>query len=193
MSTVEPPLIRRYAGADWRRLRDIRLEMLADTPLAYVESRSDAEAYDDERWRERAAWADEPHHLGLAVEHDGRWIGLACCAARPDFEDRAFVFSVYVAPGFRARGVADTLFDRVEDWARAEGHRDLFLFVHEDNPRAAAFYRRRGYVPTGAGEPYRLDPTKSELELRLPLGQAIASTMRMSRSAPPSRARRASS
>jgi ribosomal protein S18 acetylase RimI-like enzyme len=184
MEIPEPPyLVRRYGGADWRRLREIRLEMLADTPLAYVESRSAAEAYDDERWRERAAWADEPHHLGLAVVPGGtgRWIGLACCAARPDLGDRAFVFSVYVAPAVRGRGVADQLFDRVEDWAGAEGHRDLFLFVHESNPRAIAFYRRRGYLDTGAREPYRLDPTQSELELRLRLPRTSRVDGRVSR------------
>ncbi|WIB37098.1 GNAT family N-acetyltransferase [Curtobacterium sp. MCJR17_043] len=41
----------------------------------------------------------------------------------------------------------------MEDWARGRGDR-ILLHVHEDNPRAIAFYRRRGFVPTGRLVPY---------------------------------------
>jgi ribosomal protein S18 acetylase RimI-like enzyme len=53
----------------------------------------------------------------------------------------------------------------VEDWARGEGNA-LTLLVHEDNDRAIAFYRRRGYELTGRTVPYNLDPSKNELEMR---------------------------
>jgi ribosomal protein S18 acetylase RimI-like enzyme len=87
-----------------------------------------------------------------------------------DLAERAFVFGVYLAPDLRAHGIADDLFDRVERWVHAEGHHDLHLYVHESNARAIAFYRRRGYTFTGGREPYRLDPTQSELEMRRQLG-----------------------
>lgn len=163
--------IRRYGAGDWRGLRAIRLEMLADTPLAYVESLADARQYTDDEWRARAAWADEPHRLGLTavLTGTGRWIALARCAVFGEFDDRAFVFSVYVAADFRGRGVADQLLDRIEGWAREEGHAALFLYVHQDNARAIGFYRRRGYRFTGDGEPYKLDRSKFEREMRLPL------------------------
>jgi ribosomal protein S18 acetylase RimI-like enzyme len=163
--------IRPYGASDWRQVRDIRLEMLDDTPLAYVETLAGAARHSDGDWRARAAWADEPHRLGLAgvLTGSGRWIALARCAVFDDYGGRAFVFNVYVARDLRGRGVADDLLDRVERWAHEEGHQALFLFVHEDNARAAAFYRRRGYGLTGAREPYHLDPSKSELEMRLPL------------------------
>nr|MYU48324.1 GNAT family N-acetyltransferase [Streptomyces sp. SID7803] len=39
------------------------------------------------------------------------------------------------------------------------------LYVHENNPRAAAFYRRFGFVPTGGESvPMPGDPSARELE-----------------------------
>jgi hypothetical protein len=64
---VDRPLVRRYGAADWRRLGAIRLEMLADTPLAYAETLAAATAYEDDLWRERATQADEPHRLGRSL------------------------------------------------------------------------------------------------------------------------------
>jgi ribosomal protein S18 acetylase RimI-like enzyme len=41
--------------------------------------------------------------------------------------------------------------------------------VHEDNDRAIAFYRRRGYELTSRTIPDNLDPTRNELEKRTAL------------------------
>ena len=78
--------------------------------------------------------------------------------------------SVYVAPGQRGTGLAGRMLDGVIDWARGEAGLDrLHLYVHEDNARAQAFYRRYGFTETGATMPYDLDPAKSEIEMALPL------------------------
>ena len=169
--------IRRFGAADWRRVRDLRLEMLADSPLAYVESLADAKRRTDDEWRARAAWADGPRRLGLAavltavltdvLTDEERWIAQARAGAFADRDNRAYVFNVYVTPGFRGAGVADDLLDHAERWAREQAHPALFLFVHEHNARAIAFYRRRGYQFTDAREPYLYDPSQSELEMRL--------------------------
>jgi ribosomal protein S18 acetylase RimI-like enzyme len=103
------------------------------------------------------------------LRRTGRWIGLACGAVFDDLGGRAFVFSVYITPDLRGRGVADDLLQRVEQWARQEEHPALFLYVHQDNARAVAFYQRRGYQYTDARVAYPLDPSQYELEMRLPL------------------------
>ncbi|MFH8384263.1 hypothetical protein ACH4E7_25510 [Kitasatospora sp. NPDC018058] len=41
--------------------------------------------------------------------------------------------------------------------------------MHEENHRAAAFYRRRGFTYTGGETPYALDPEARILEMALPL------------------------
>lgn len=154
------------AERDWERLRDLRLEMLADSPTAYVESLETALGYDEEDWRFRARRSLEPGSFGVvAVDRAvDRFVGTM--SAFTD-DARTWVVAVYVAPDYRGRtpGVADAMLDRLEDWARAEGRSELFLDVHEDNARAQAFYLRRGYRFTGARRPYELDQTRAELEM----------------------------
>lgn len=43
--------------------------------------------------------------------------------------------------------------------------RMLYLHVHEENPRALAFYERSGYRLTGKVEQYALNPRQRELEM----------------------------
>jgi len=45
----------------------------------------------------------------------------------------------------------------------------LRLEVHADNPRAMAFYRRRGFVETGNRRAYELPPYGDEVEMELRL------------------------
>ena len=42
------------AAGDWEPLRAVRLEMLADTPAAYVESLESAQEQTGGQWRNRA-------------------------------------------------------------------------------------------------------------------------------------------
>jgi GNAT superfamily N-acetyltransferase len=154
--------------ADWERVRDLRLEMLRDTPIAFMETVEAAEANTEEVWRMRANRGTTPDSVQLvAVDDAGRWVGTMS-----GFVDRLEVrgpllVGVFVTAGARGRdaGVADALLDAVEDWARGRGDA-LTLHVHEDNARAIAFYRRRGYDLTGRTIPYNLDPTRNELEMR---------------------------
>ncbi|HEU4628767.1 MAG TPA: GNAT family N-acetyltransferase [Gemmatimonadaceae bacterium] len=56
----------------------------------------------------------------------------------------------YVARPWHGRGVADRLMDAVLDTARARGAATLWLGVWERNPRAIAYYRKRGFVDVGS-------------------------------------------
>lgn len=152
----------------WRDLRTLRLEMLADTPKAFLESLKTARETTDEQWQARIARYTAQGSCALvAIEHgSGRWIGTM--SAFVDVEaDRAWLVAVYVAPAHRGRaaGVADALLDGVERWVRERGRDRLWLLVHEDNPRAHAFYVRRGYEFTGDTTPYALDAGERELEM----------------------------
>ncbi|MCW2778558.1 MAG: acetyltransferase, partial [Frankiales bacterium] len=55
MSTASVPgELRRVVPGDWPVLRALRLEMLQDTPLAFLETHADALARSDDEWRYRA-------------------------------------------------------------------------------------------------------------------------------------------
>ncbi|WP_395297620.1 GNAT family N-acetyltransferase [Kitasatospora hibisci] len=163
--------IERIGTEDWERLRRVRLAQLLDTPTAFMETHARALAFGEDEWRSRAARVNEPGAIGLvAVDEAGEWVGtMISFASGPE---SAVLVGVWVDPEHRGRerGVTDRLLDGVVRWARTEaGARRLVLTVHEDNPRATAFYRRRGFEFTGESEPYGLDPGSLLVEMALPL------------------------
>jgi ribosomal protein S18 acetylase RimI-like enzyme len=165
---VDRIAVRRVTEDDWELLREVRLEMLADTPVAYLETVADAEARTEGEWRFRAQRGSSGvANLALAAEdpaRGGRWVAYLACFV--DSPGQGHVVSVYVAPAHRGTGLAATLLDAVVEWARGDaGLTRLHLYVHEHNDRAHAFYRRYGFTDTGATMPYDLDPTQAEIEM----------------------------
>lgn len=148
------------AADDWERVRDLRLEMLADTPLAFIETLETAQGHPEQEWRMRGA----RNSLVAVDDATGRWVGSAGVVMS---EGSPLLVGVYVSPSHRGRelGVLTTLVARVEEWARVRGG-TLALHVHEDNPRARRAYERLGFEATGRTFPYELDATQREFEMR---------------------------
>jgi GNAT superfamily N-acetyltransferase len=170
-----PFSIRPTTEDDWQDVRTLRLEMLADTPIAFAETREHALDQPESEWSMRGARGVTDHGTSLvAIAADGRWIGAmagydAAAAAGADDADTTaspLLVGVYVAPDFRGAGagVTDALLAGVEAWARTRAD-TLALHVHEDNARAIAAYERRGFERTDVTIPYNLDPAKVELEM----------------------------
>ncbi|MCI4659302.1 GNAT family N-acetyltransferase [Cryobacterium zhongshanensis] len=158
--------IRSTTAADWREIRELRLEMLRDTPLAFGETFDVALAHDEAEWTMRGARGTTEHSIVVvAIAPSGRWIGTMA-GYIPDEATGPLLVGVYVAPDYRggAAGVTDALLSRIEDWALTESGR-LTLHVHEHNDRARAAYEHRGFAATGVTAPYDLDPTTRELEM----------------------------
>jgi GNAT superfamily N-acetyltransferase len=157
--------IRRTVAADWREVRELRLEMLADTPIAFGETLQDALGHAESEWRMRGARGTAEHGIALvAIDSTGRWVATMAGFV-PDQAGPTLV-GVYVSPGHRGReaGVFDLLLDAIEDWARTKGD-VLTLQVHEDNARARAAYLRRGFTETGRRAPYPLDTAAMQIEM----------------------------
>jgi len=158
--------VREVEERDWVRLRALRLEMLADTPIAYLETSATAEAHPVSHWQRHAR--GRPNSVKLVAElDDGRWVGTMTGIIA---EGVPTLVAVYVAPDVRgaAAGVTDALLAGIERWALQHGDQ-LRLEVNELNARAIEAYRRRGFVMTGRTTPYPLDPPSLELEMVKPL------------------------
>ncbi|MGD7731897.1 GNAT family N-acetyltransferase [Propionibacteriaceae bacterium G57] len=160
----------RTAHADeWAQWRDLRLEMLEDEPIAFLQTLDDALATPDDVWRRRHAdriAAPDVMVSLVAVASDGRWRGHAMAQVdRFSTPRRCWLGAVYVGPEVRGSGVADRLVELAEHWALDQGFDRLLLEVHEHNARAIAFYLRRGYELTGEARPYPLNPDARELEM----------------------------
>ncbi|MFE4356595.1 GNAT family N-acetyltransferase [Kitasatospora xanthocidica] len=164
--------IERIGREDWQRLRKVRLAQLLDTPLAFGETHEYASHQGEGNWRARCNWVNEPDKLGLvAVDATGEWVATMLSVPNREQPGALDLIGVWVDPAHRGRGhgVADALLDAVLAWARVRGAGRMLLGVHEANPRAAAFYLRRGFVHTGGSTPYVLDPSARILEMALPL------------------------
>lgn len=68
---------------------------------------------------------------------------------------------MWVAPGYRGRGVGHALVAAVAAWARSAGHRRLRLEVADHNAQAVRLYERAGFIATGAHG--RLPPPRDHI------------------------------
>ena len=167
---AEDVSVRRVEPGDWPVLRALRLEALADTPIAYLETLATALALDDDAWQARARRGSaEGDSCQVLARSGGTAVGTAVGFLDAERPGTAVLAAVYVAPAARGTGLLSALLEPVVAWAGGRGCGVLRLWVHEDNGRARAAYERLGFRETGQLMPYPLDPERRELAMELPL------------------------
>lgn len=155
---------------EWRPARDLRIAMLADTPIAYVDTLERAQARSDAEWelRYRVRLGDDWRAVAV-VDGGGTWRGQMLANVDGTDPTCAWLLAVWLHPDYRGTGAAAAMLDDIVAWGRARGLCRFRLEVHESNARAIAFYRRYGFIDTGGRRPYPLEPTTFEVEMRLDL------------------------
>lgn len=145
-------IIRSTTEADWKALKAIRLASLLDAPTAFGVSHASAAAETDAAWRERAAGRGRATFI-LAFRHGhDEAAGMVAYIPAPlqdteqDIERECGLIAMWVAPALRGTGTAAALVDAVKTRACSEGHDRVVLDVAPENLRAAAFYRKQGFV-----------------------------------------------
>ncbi len=150
--------------ADAARIRALRLEMLADSPLAFLETLAQAAARPHADYRQRIAQvATGDHQAQFVAERDGRLIGNAGGVAWTEDRASTLVFAVYVTPAGRGSGVLELLIEEVATWSRAAGRPRLVLEVVTGNDRAIRAYQRLGFIATGEVNPHPTIPSLTEI------------------------------
>ncbi|MGW1882091.1 GNAT family N-acetyltransferase [Streptomyces sp. NPDC001970] len=177
-------LIRPLRADEWEKARDLRLAALQDpaAPVAFLETYEQGLERTPDFWRDRTRDAAAGVFVSqfIAEAPDGQWHGTVTVLVErtqdeprfgaPATVDQTHLVGVFVRPEARGMGLADELFRAAVEWSwsleepRVERVR---LYVHEGNPRAQAFYRRFGFVPSGETVPVPGEPTARELELEL--------------------------
>jgi GNAT superfamily N-acetyltransferase len=76
-------------------------------------------------------------------------VGLVLGRRRPP--DTVLVFSMWVEPAVRRRGVGAQLIDGIDEWARAWGATSTLLWVFAANEPAIRFYQRIGFIIEATG------------------------------------------
>jgi GNAT superfamily N-acetyltransferase len=161
--------VHRVTVADAARMRALRLEMLADSPLAFLETLAQAAARSHESYRRRVAQAATGGQTAQFVADPGgraRLIGHAGGTVLPDEPGETVVFAVYVTPAHRGGKVLADLVESVAAWSRACGRDRLMLEVVEGNGRAVRAYEKLGFEDTGERVPHPVLPALTELRMR---------------------------
>src|SRR4051794_38012692 len=143
--------------------------MLADTPLAFLETLAQAAARSHEGYRQRLAQAATGGRLAQFVADQGgrsRLIGHAGGTVVPEEPDVTVVFAVFVTPAHRGGKVLADLVGAVSDWSRRCGREQLMLEVVTGNDRAVRAYEKLGFEDTGERVPHPTVPTLTELRMR---------------------------
>jgi GNAT superfamily N-acetyltransferase len=151
--------VRRVAPDQWLVYREVRLAALADSPSAFSTTLAEATEVTEEGWRRRLT--DGACFIASA---DGPPVGLAAGFAEDDAA--AELISMWVAPPWRGRGVADQLVAAVAAWAGDAGFVQLRLWVADGNDRAERLYARNGFARTGVVQPvHEHDPARLEFQM----------------------------
>lgn len=104
---------------------------------------------------------------GLGAFADARMVGLAIL--RPELEPGvAQLAALFVDRSHRRQGVAAALCNELEQLARAEGARMLYVSATESRS-AVGFYRSRGFVPTATPHPDLLALEPLDIHMIKPL------------------------
>lgn len=142
-------IIRPTTESDWETLKAIRLAALLDAPTAFGVTHASAAAYTDAQWQERASARNGTEFL-LAFDGDTA-TGMAARAVSDKQECN--LIGMWVQPAYRGTPVAAALVNTILARAVAQGHTRVVLDVSPENARAAAFYRKRGFVFLPEWEP----------------------------------------
>jgi GNAT superfamily N-acetyltransferase len=166
MTSIE---IRRIRVGEWSELRSLRLAALRDAPLAFGSTYERELGYVPHRWERWAADAATGAEY-IAVAVDGpRWVATARGSVDHGDPSSAFLTAVFVAPGWRTRGLGRAVSAAAVDWARQRGLDSIRLHVADWNDPARRLYESLGFQPTGATEHLPHDTTITEIEMRLVL------------------------
>lgn len=144
--------IRQAVPEDAVRLRELRIEALADTPQAFGSDVESARAETVESWIERLRGyeADNQGMISIAEasEHLVGMCGLFR-GNRPKTRHAGVIWGVYVTPDWRGLHIADALINDCLAWGR--DHDLLFakLAVITNNTPAIRCYARCGFTVYG--------------------------------------------
>jgi ribosomal protein S18 acetylase RimI-like enzyme len=165
------PSVRRFQPHEWQLYRRLRLAALRDAPDAFGSTLAREDAFSEQLWTERlAAGSASPLNHPIVAEDDtGRAVGLAWVRIEPTDMSTARLYQVWIHPDARRQHIGFALLNSAVSWAREAGARAMELHVAIGPDSAIAFYRRAGFVESGACSPLRPGSERVQQPMRLQL------------------------
>lgn len=142
----EQPRIIRLTESDWEQFAHLRLQALSDAfgtgSAQYLTESRFTPASWQQRLREHAQFAllDSDRPAGLVAAHRER-------------PDTVYLYSLWLDPRVRGRGLARRLVGAALDWARRSGVRTVTLRMAPDNSVARSLYEGFGFTEVPGDDP----------------------------------------
>lgn len=167
---MEAVVVRCIVPGEWQELRRVRLEALADAPLAFGSTYEREAAYTESHWRRHAvALAEGTWTVAFVGVHGAAFVALALGYLDEDDPAITHLISVFVAPDWRGRGLGREVSAAIVDWARERECRRVLLNVADWNEPARGVYASLGFSATGRTTHLSHDRSITEHELALEL------------------------
>ncbi|MDV3124831.1 GNAT family N-acetyltransferase [Mycobacterium sp. 21AC1] len=143
MTAPPNPQVARLTDADWRVFSTVRLRALwdslgSDDPQYLRES-----AFTSAQWRRRLR-----EQAQFAAIVDGAAVGLI--GAQQENPQTVYLYSLWLDPGARGRGLAHGLITAAVEWATTRRAHTVRLRVAADNTVARAIYESVGFTITNS-------------------------------------------
>jgi RimJ/RimL family protein N-acetyltransferase len=150
--------VARLSESDWRTFAVIRLQALTES-LGESDPQYRKEiTFTAAQWRRRLR-----DHAQFAALIGDRPVGLI--GAQQENSDSVYLYSLWLDPVARGRGLARPLVAAAVDWARDQRVRTVTLRVAADNVAARGVYESLGFTATTAESPNPRDEVAMTLSV----------------------------
>jgi ribosomal protein S18 acetylase RimI-like enzyme len=163
--------VRALVRGDADLLRLLRLEALAESPDAYVETLVDAHSCDWVARADRLSPSEPADRAAYFAFVDDRPVGMIVAGYGIPNES-PFLAAMWVHPDFRRRRAGRALVLRALAFLRAAGQQRVALWVTETHVGVFKFYQSLGFQVTGVRAPLRPGSETTILELALELADS---------------------
>lgn len=147
--------VRRVRPDEWQLWRSLRLQALADSPEAFGSTLEDVKHRSDAYWQELIPTDSVSDRVFLVAELGDCPAGMVRADLLSGTISRAGLYSMWVMPDKRGRGIGKALVNAAVEWARAKGASEVVLQVTEGNHAARQLYLSTGFAAAGIRERVR--------------------------------------
>jgi ribosomal protein S18 acetylase RimI-like enzyme len=135
---MSAPTVTRLVESDWRVYAGLRLRALTDTLGTDDQQYRQEIAFTATQWRRRLR-----AHAQFALRVDDHLVGLI--GAQRQSSEAVYLYSLWLEPEMRGRGLGHELVTAAVDWARSQRARIVTLRVDSDNTAALGVYEELGF------------------------------------------------
>ena len=135
---MSAPEVTRLTESDWRVFAVLRLRALTDTLGDGDQQYRHEITFTAAQWRRRLR-----AHAQFAVRLDDHLVGLI--GAQRQSSEAVYLYSLWLEPGMRGRGLGHDLVTAAVEWARSQRVRIVTLRVDAANATARGVYEQLGF------------------------------------------------